>query len=329
LTLTKQLSANMNIGDKVRLLRGTEEGVIVKILNESTVEIEIEEGFSFPVLRSEVVVVSKSEGEHFNPKGGNDSTQKPNVKSTQAIAEKGIYLCFEPKGDVFIVWLVNNTDFELVFKADELLKGTIMGFSAGHLAAKSTTNIGAKSSASFESWPDLHFSCLFFQKGVYKSKPQFSRTVAFQASSFTAKSGDIPLVGKKGHVYQLDEMVSKPDAKAIREEMLAPKQSVVTKKNMVPEKRKEVDLHLDQLNAGAALQNTGQALPYQLAVFEKELDNAIAEGTDEVVFIHGVGNGVLREEIHKRLSKMKNILYFQDAQKDRFGYGATLIKIKD
>lgn len=319
----------MNIGDKVRLLRGTEEGIIIKILNESTVEIEIEEGFSFPVLRSEVVVVSKSEGEHFNPKKANESFQKLNVKSAQVIAEKGIYLGYEPKGDVFIVWLVNNTDFELVFKADELLKGTTLGFSAGHLAAKSTINMGAKSSATFESWPDLHFTCLFFQKGVYKSKPQFSRTVSFQASSFTAKSGDIPLVGSRGHVYQLDEVTSKPDAKAIREEMLTPKQPAAVRKTVVPGKRREVDLHLEQLNASVDLQNTGQALPYQLAVFEKELDSAIAEGTDEVLFIHGVGNGVLREEIHKRLSKMKNILYFQDAQKDRFGYGATLIKIKD
>jgi dsDNA-specific endonuclease/ATPase MutS2 len=48
---------------------------------------------------------------------------------------------------------------------------------------------------------------------------------------------------------------------------------------------------------------------------------------DEITFIHGIGNGVLRKEIHKYLSHLGNIKYFQDTQKSRFGYGATLVRI--
>jgi dsDNA-specific endonuclease/ATPase MutS2 len=36
----------------------------------------------------------------------------------------------------------------------------------------------------------------------------------------------------------------------------------------------------------------------------------------------------LREEIHRKLGRHKNVAYFKDAQKDKFGYGATLAKIK-
>jgi dsDNA-specific endonuclease/ATPase MutS2 len=49
---------------------------------------------------------------------------------------------------------------------------------------------------------------------------------------------------------------------------------------------------------------------------------------DEIVFIHGVGNGVLKQEIQKKLAGNKNVAWFQDAQKEKFGYGATRIKIK-
>jgi dsDNA-specific endonuclease/ATPase MutS2 len=49
---------------------------------------------------------------------------------------------------------------------------------------------------------------------------------------------------------------------------------------------------------------------------------------DEITFIHGVGNGVLRDSIHKRLSGNKNVQYYEDVQKDKFGYGATKVKIK-
>ncbi len=49
---------------------------------------------------------------------------------------------------------------------------------------------------------------------------------------------------------------------------------------------------------------------------------------DEITFVHGVGSGTLRREIQKRLSGMKSILYFQDAQREKFGYGATLVRLK-
>mgnify|MGYP001801331685 FL=1 len=69
-------------------------------------------------------------------------------------------------------------------------------------------------------------------------------------------------------------------------------------------------------------------LELQLTTFEEKLDQAIATGMDEITFIHGVGSGVLRDAIHKRLSTMKNINYFQDAMREKFGYGATRVRIK-
>jgi len=320
----------MNIGDKVRLLRGTEEGVIVKVVNENTFEIEIEDGFSFPVLKSEVVLVSKTEAEHFrrDTAGSGVTSQKSFVKETQVVAEKGIYLGFEPNSDLFTVWLVNNTDYDLAFKIDELVRGTTIGLHGGYLSAKSSQVVASKSSQNFENWADLQFSCMYFQKGIYKARPSLTRVISFKAASFMQKKGGIPMTSKEGYVYQLDDNPAKIDAEAIKKSMLSPKAEPSAKKETNAASL-EVDLHLEKLTGQKDTIPSEQALSYQLAVFEKELDTAIASGQHEITFIHGVGNGVLREEIHKRLSKMKNILYFQDAQKQRFGYGATLIKLKD
>lgn len=323
----------MNIGDKVRLLRGTEEGVIVRILKDNLVEIEIEDGFSFPVLRSEVVVVHKSEADHFKKEPAiGAANQKTPAKPPIAQAEKGIYLGFETEGDLYSILLANNTDYDLAFKFDELLKGSIYGFRAGHIPAKSVQQIGSKSIATFENWPDLQFTCLYFQQGVYKTLPLLSRKLSFQPGSFVGKKGDIPLTSKTGYVYQLDETTPLPSAREIKERMYAPKDKPESaSKDRIPRQNAsaEVDLHLEKLVDKASAIPSTQALSYQVAIFEKELDKAIAEGLDEITFIHGVGNGVLKEEIHKRLSKMKNILYFQDARKERFGYGATLVKLKE
>jgi dsDNA-specific endonuclease/ATPase MutS2 len=69
-------------------------------------------------------------------------------------------------------------------------------------------------------------------------------------------------------------------------------------------------------------------LTTQLECFEKNLENAIAGNLAEITFIHGLGNGVLREEIHRRLSKHSGVEFFKDARKEKFGYGATLVRLK-
>jgi DNA-nicking Smr family endonuclease len=38
--------------------------------------------------------------------------------------------------------------------------------------------------------------------------------------------------------------------------------------------------------------------------------------------------GLLKNELHRRLGKNQHVQYFKDAQKEKFGYGATLVKIK-
>jgi dsDNA-specific endonuclease/ATPase MutS2 len=90
----------------------------------------------------------------------------------------------------------------------------------------------------------------------------------------------------------------------------------------------EIDLHIEILTSDYDLMRKEEILAYQLDVFEKKLENALAAGMSEIIFIHGIGNGVLKSEIHKRASKHPNIAFYEEAQKSKFGYGATFIKFK-
>ncbi|HAZ25757.1 MAG TPA: DNA mismatch repair protein MutS, partial [Algoriphagus sp.] len=55
----------MNIGDRVRLLHGKEEGIIRKISSSGRIEVEIEDGFVIPAMKSEAVVISEVEKSYF------------------------------------------------------------------------------------------------------------------------------------------------------------------------------------------------------------------------------------------------------------------------
>jgi dsDNA-specific endonuclease/ATPase MutS2 len=70
-----------------------------------------------------------------------------------------------------------------------------------------------------------------------------------------------------------------------------------------------------------------EILSIQMERFEKELDEAIAKGMKKIIFIHGVGNGRLKQEISSILKSTKGITY-QDASYKEFGFGATQVNIK-
>ena len=69
-------------------------------------------------------------------------------------------------------------------------------------------------------------------------------------------------------------------------------------------------------------------LKLQLDTFQDALDRAMAANMHEIVFIHGAGNGILRKEIQKLLSRTPGIKFYEDAKKEKFGYGATLVRLR-
>ncbi len=88
----------------------------------------------------------------------------------------------------------------------------------------------------------------------------------------------------------------------------------------------EVDLHIEELVEDAASLSSEQMLKTQLAYATKCLNEAIVQGVNKIVFIHGVGQGVLKKELCKELDKYSGTHYF-DAPMSRYGVGATEVYI--
>ena len=88
----------------------------------------------------------------------------------------------------------------------------------------------------------------------------------------------------------------------------------------------EVDLHLHKLVEDESTLSAGEKLRFQLEFFERRLNTAIRERKKRVIVIHGVGEGVLREEVRKALQFYEGVR-FDDADPRRYGHGATAIEI--
>ncbi|MBK9175669.1 MAG: Smr/MutS family protein [Flavobacteriales bacterium] len=88
----------------------------------------------------------------------------------------------------------------------------------------------------------------------------------------------------------------------------------------------EVDLHLHEIVEDETRFSDGEKLEYQIRYFERALESAIRNGKRKLIVIHGVGEGVLREEVRKVLQYYEGV-QFHDADVRRFGAGATEVLI--
>lgn len=89
----------------------------------------------------------------------------------------------------------------------------------------------------------------------------------------------------------------------------------------------EVDLHLHELVESTSGLDPGTMRELQLAHFERMLRWAIEQRARRIVFIHGVGQGVLKHEIWSRVEQFYPQCTCRYADPRRYGAGATEVEI--
>jgi hypothetical protein len=327
----------MNIGDKVRLVHGREEGIVYAFLPNNVVEIEIEDGFRIPVLRNEVVTISPVESQRLVKAPDSKKVGSQNdviVPRNAPFAEKGIYMAFVSINDrALTLHIINNTDWILPFTAISLTDQVSTGLGAGVLQPRTSQKLTEVQMKDFESWPVFEFKVLYFRDGNHFLPQPLIKKIKCRAQSFYKNKGNAPVLGRDAFVYQLDEESLKKEPVPTPANLSADLKASMLGGAKVDQPKLEkpgqvVDLHIEKLAADASRLSNDAMLKTQLATFESSLEMAIANGMEEITFIHGAGSGALKNELHRRLGKNQHVQYFKDAQKEKFGYGATLVKIK-
>lgn len=89
-----------------------------------------------------------------------------------------------------------------------------------------------------------------------------------------------------------------------------------------------VDLHINQLLDNTKGMSNADILNYQIDAFRKAMDENLRNKGTRIVFIHGKGEGVLRQAIMKELNYRYKGHDVQDASFREYGYGATQVTIR-
>ncbi len=264
--------------------------------------------------------------------------------------EEGIYLCFVPEdqkwfisGDID-VYLVNNSQNRIIYSILLLKEDGFISEDFGTLEKMEKIYIETISREEISKWEKGAVQILFHNDKDTRVLMPCNCELKLRGSKFF-KEGcyvDTGFFREKALMYEICKMNSisqfiqtsivKEEDKVTKEENIvvnvAKKAYTNTflDKHMVNSHCAEIDLHIGELVEDYYLLENEQMLKIQLEYARKCLNEAIIHGISKIIFIHGVGQGVLKAELLKEFNKYQNIHYF-DASMAKYGVGATEVYI--
>ncbi|WP_317132288.1 MULTISPECIES: Smr/MutS family protein [Mesonia] len=138
-------------------------------------------------------------------------------------------------------------------------------------------------------------------------------------------------------IFNDDELVkvsAENEIKVKDDELMEALLVKTVKKRVVPQTSKkqksippmEVDLHIHHLTDRAKQMSNFEMLNLQLDTARSQLEFAIKKRIQKIVFIHGVGEGVLKAELETLFSRYENVKFY-DADFRQYGVGATEVYV--
>jgi hypothetical protein len=310
------------LGDFVRFVDEKMEGYVTRIIDEQMIGVTGEDDFEIPVLASKVTTVhghksTAVESQAFDEAGA----------TTTAFDTRGVYLAVTSDQRIASVvhfHLVNETSYQLLATLTTEKLHKFKGEYAGIIAPKTEVKIYSAPLHDIQLWPTFNIEVLFYStQNIAQAKPLIVKE-NFKAKDFSGSKKLVPLLKQQAWLIQLDEPEVVIDAEKLKESFFKPAEE----KREIEKPVNEVDLHIEKLRDDHQFLGSAEILNIQLTAFKKALDAAIVHKLPAITFIHGVGNGTLKNELHKLVSKHPQVQTFMDARKEKFGYGATKVMLK-
>ncbi|HAH22259.1 MAG TPA: DUF2027 domain-containing protein [Prolixibacteraceae bacterium] len=341
-------------GDKVKFLNAVGGGVVKSVINKTMVNVEDYDGFEVPTLISEVVVVDDANSMNAEKRQAkiraNEKMEEVQVKKELPKAEPkyvagkdtpDCYMAFVPQDSnnpvegEMKVYMVNDSNNFVLYNYSHLKDKKYKSVESGKMNPNSKRYLESFSRFDLNELPDFQFQLLFFREESFKLETplvkslrlnpvKFFRMNSYAKTRFFVQNAILfPLTGPDMEAEVAKLTVT--DLSQIVVEKEEPK--VVVKRTVSPD-LVEVDLHIHELLEDTRGLSNHEMLEVQLGRFRNELETAIANGTRRIVFIHGVGNGTLKQELRQELTTKYKKYYFQDASFKEYGYGATMVILR-
>ncbi len=336
----------LNIGDKVRFLNESGEG-IVRGFEKNLVKVEVD-GFIIPYVGEQLVVISDTSAPKEEKRREFVKPAEEDKRDSFKVVDS-VYMAYEDKGNGqgFQMWLINNTMYEVLFSFGTTSGMVFKGKERGVVIPLERVMFAEFDASQINAFANFRIQMLFHNEVEMTEKLPVNEYVKMKTARFFKPGSFIrsKLTVNPALIIDLLDISGESEA-VVREETWKGDGVKITniaehiykkEKSESPrlssphitrtgELEKEVDLHIEELIETVRGMSNAEILRIQLQHFQRELDDAIASRMKRVTFIHGIGNGVLKGEIRRMLAGYDGVKYF-DAPYSRYGFGATEVEI--
>ena len=352
----------IQIGDTVRFLNTVGGGLVKGFQDKNIVIVEDEHGFDFPVHITECLVVRAPESKkQQNIKVEEEDLEAKSAISAPQIVEIGND---EPEetleGEKITACLIylptdiktlSNTNFECFFVNDSnyylfvnymsrknnswqsRYNGLIEPNTKLFLEEFSKTELNELEQVSVQYVAFKHKKPYLFKSPVSVElridTVKFYKLHSFKENDYFEDDAQVYYITRKDMPEREMLITSEDIQQSIREKdtpSRRPRIQKIAKKDK--EDILEVDLHINQLLDTTTGMSNKEMLDYQMSKFHEVMNENKNNKRKKIVFIHGKGDGVLKNEIIKAIRKDYKKMDSQDASFQEYGYGATMVIIK-
>jgi hypothetical protein len=329
----------LRIGDKVTFLNEKGGGVIVRLKDSETAIVESEDGFEIPYLIKYLVPI------HHELVINKDAVNL-DIEPNKTIEDR-VYFVVEMDSEVIShvnslqFYIYNSSSYNLHFTysvKDGNLFQTLKHGEIGQYQKLAIKKINRRNLPEYT----LHKIDLLFYKNTHYPA-QLPSAEIIHLSEHLINSNNLikhhefqhpilafPIKENFMRANQIKYHLTEYDVERLKKIKEFNPDKKVSKSNLssLLSQEKEVDLHIENLLESYKGMTNAQIIQHQLRIFQKELENGISDNFKKIIFIHGVGNGRLKQEI---LAILRNYpeLKVQDASFKKYGFGATEVIIPE
>ena len=349
-------------GDRVKFLNDTGGGLITRV-EQKTAYVENEDGFEIPVSMSQLLpaAVAQAEASPFTKISEQAPSAEISVEIFQPVVEQApdyIDLTGEPDEsnidssvNILLAWLpqrtkdrkttcnlylVNDCSYHIMYVAAMIREGAYRGLQAGMLECDTTIHLAQITEADLKHISSIRLELLFFKKGAcipqepirYELKIDefyLMDAVNYLPNEYFDEKALIYNVTEEHLMAEIENVAHEVQMQFVKQKQQIDKPVSKPAKKTTENDTEEVDLHIEQLLDNPKAFSSAEMLEIQTNHFAGALDDAIRNRKKRIVFIHGVGNGRLRQEIQRILIQKYPKLRYQDASFREYGYGATMV----
>jgi hypothetical protein len=348
----------IKVGDKVKFLNTTGGGVVRKIIDSRLVSVAIEGGFEIPVQASELLVIDPVDAgsrffhESFDVQENSPAEPASDFPSSEPDELPGNVIRSRKSEDVFMIFvphdqkwlitghldifLVNNTSYDVIYnhfrkKGD----GEWEGINYGSLVAGTRLLIATINRDELPLWTEGCLQFLFHKSKSSEVPRPFNADFSITGKKFYSEQSykdSVYITGKAIVVKIATISLEEVKKDVVKVASVSTDTANVNSDDFIIKHKKgdreaEVDLHIQELVDDPTGFENVEILEFQKNYFIRCLESAIVNNFLKVTFIHGVGNGVLREVILDYLKKQEGIEVF-DAPMQKYGVGAIEVHIR-